>query len=175
VRRSTTRRGPRGGRFLVPVSVIGLLVVSVAMSAASPPSGVTPTLIARGTYPEFKVKSARQGEVDFQAISRTAMDVVVRRHAYAPGGYTGWHSHPGPVLITVTKGELTFYEYDDGECKKLVLRAGQTFQPGYVDSGLGHFVRNESGQDAEDVSVIMAPTEQRPFRGELDPPAGCGS
>ena len=168
-------RGSRAGRFLVPVVVVGLLVGSAAMSSASPPSGVTPTLIARGTFPEFKVKSARQGEVDFQAISRTAMDVVVRRHAYAPGGYTGWHSHPGPVLITVTKGELTFYEYDAGECKKVVLTAGEVFKPGYVDSGRGHFVRNESGPDAEDVSVIMAPTEQRPFRGELDPPADCGS
>ena len=160
---------------MVPVVVVGLLVGWAAMSAASPPSGVTPTLIARGTFPEFKVKSARQGDVDFQAISRTAVDVVVRRHAYAPGGFTGWHSHPGPVLITVTKGELTFYENEGGTCKRLVLKAGETFQPGYVDSGRGHFVRNESGQDAEDVSVIMAPTEQRPFRGELDPPADCGS
>ena len=168
-------RGLRGGAFLVPVVVIGLLVGSAAMSGASPPSGVTPTLIARGTFPEFKVKSTRQGDVDFQAISRAPMDVVVRRHAYAPGGYTGWHSHPGPVLITVTKGELTFYEYDGGDCNKVVLRAGQTFQPGYVDSGRGHFVRNESGQDAEDVSVIMAPTNGAAFRGELEPPAGCGS
>jgi len=157
------------------VAVFGLLVGSAAMSGASTPSGVTPTLIARGTYPEFKVKSTRHGDVDFQAISRTTMDVVVRRHAYAPGGYTGWHSHPGPVLITVTKGELTFYEYDDGECNKVVLRAGRSFQPGYVDSGHGHFVRNESGEDAEDVSVIMAPTNGGAFRGELDPPAGCGS
>ena len=168
-------RGIRGGAFLVPVVVIGLLVGSVAMSGASPPSGVTPTLIARGTFPEFKVKSTRHGDVDFQAMSRRPMDVVVRRHAYAPGGYTGWHSHPGPVLITVTKGELTFYEADDGECKKLVLRAGETFKPGYVDSGRGHFVRNESGEDAEDVSVIMAPTNLGAFRGELDPPPGCGS
>ena len=95
-------RGSRAGRFLVPVVVVGLLIGSAAMSGASPPSGVTPTLIARGTYPEFKVKSERHGDVDFQAISRAPIDVVVRRHAYAPGGYTGWHSHPGPVLITVT-------------------------------------------------------------------------
>jgi len=168
-------RGIRGGAFLVPVVVIGLLVGSVAMSGASPPSGVTPTLIARGTSPAFKVKSTRHGDVDFQAQSREAMDVVVRRHAYAPGGYTGWHSHPGPVLITVTKGELTFYEYDGRTCNRSVLRAGESFQPGYVDSGRGHFVRNESGADAEDVSVIMAPTNGGAFRGELDPPAGCGS
>jgi hypothetical protein len=79
------------------------------------------------------------------------------------------------VLITVTKGELTFYENEDGTCKRLVLKAGEMYQPGYVDSGRGHFVRNESGQDAEDVSVIMAPTNLGPFRGELDPPAGCGN
>ena len=78
-------RSLRGGAILVPVIVVGLLVGS-ALSGASPPSGVAPSLIARGTFPEFKVKSSRHGDVDFQAISRTTMDVVVRRHAYAPGG-----------------------------------------------------------------------------------------
>ena len=63
-------RGSRAGRFVVPMVVVGLLVGSAARSGASSPSGVTPTLIARGTYPQFKVKSERHGDVDFQAISR---------------------------------------------------------------------------------------------------------
>ena len=146
-----------------------------AMTWASPAKDVTPTLIARGTFEPFKVSSDKSGPVDFRAKSKSPMDVVVRKHAYAPGGYTGWHSHPGPVFITVLEGELTFYENADGKCKKVTLTATPTHKPGYVDDGRGHFVRNESGAPATDVSVIMAPTGGAPFRGELDPPANCGT
>lgn len=156
---------------------LGLCVLSplAAIAWGSPARGVTPTLIARGTYEPFKVMSDNQGPVDFQAKSKSPMDVVVRRHSYAPGGYTGWHSHPGPVFITVLSGELTFYEYAGGRCRKVTLTATPTFKPGYVDDGRGHFVRNESGAPAEDLSVIMAPTNAAPFRGELDPPEDCGT
>jgi hypothetical protein len=40
---------------------------------------------------------------------------------------------------------------------------------GFVDNGRGHIVRNESGQLAQDVSVIIAPVGGV-FRGELDAP-----
>ena len=51
--------------------------------------------------------------VDFQANAKSQIDFVVRRHDYDVGSTTGWHSHPGPVFITVTPGQLTYDEYDD--------------------------------------------------------------
>jgi quercetin dioxygenase-like cupin family protein len=42
----------------------------------------------------------------------------VRKHTDEPNSYTGWHTHPGPVFITVTQGSLTFYSYKDGECRR---------------------------------------------------------
>jgi hypothetical protein len=137
---------------------------------ASPPSGVTPTVLARGTYDAFKVKSSPNSPVDFKAKAKSPIDVVVRRHDYAVGATTGWHSHPGPVFITVTQGQLTYYEYDDPACAPHVVSAGH----GFVDNGRGHIVRNESGQTAQDVSVIIAPVGGA-FRGELDAPGPyCG-
>jgi len=141
-----------------------LLAVAVTMALASTPSGVTPTLLARGTYDEFKV-IGQQGPGMFKAEAKGAIDVVVRRHEYLAGGYTGWHAHPYPVLITVISGTLTFYEYDDPSCTPVVVSAGQ----GYVDSGHGHIGRNETAQSATDISVIMAPVGA-PFRTELDAP-----
>ncbi len=141
------------------------LAAFVGVTMASPPSGVTPTLLARGTYDAFKVKSDHKGPVDFDAKAKSPLDIVVRRHDYLPGSTTGWHSHPGPVFITVTLGQLTYYEYDDPNCTPHVVSAGQ----GFVDDGRGHIVRNESGQPAQDVSVITAPVGG-PFRGELDAP-----
>ena len=82
---------------------------------ASPPLGVTPTLIGRGTYQPFDVK-AHDRALGFKAKARHPVDMVVRTHAYAPGSSTGWHTHPGPVFITVLEGQVTFYEVDDPTC-----------------------------------------------------------
>ena len=146
------------------------LAVSVGVTMASPPSGVTPTVLARGTYDAFKVKSSPNSPVDFKAKAKSPIDLVVRRHDYAVGSTTGWHTHPGPVFITVTVGQLTYYERDDPTCTGHVVSAGH----GFVDNGRGHIVRNESGQPAQDVSVIIAPVGGA-FRGELDAPSPyCG-
>lgn len=141
------------------------LIASVAISWASPASGVAPTLLARGTFDSFKVRSYPHGPDDFKAEAKAPTDVVVRRHDYLPGSTTGWHRHPGPVLITVTQGQLTFYAYDDPTCTPHVVSAGQ----GYVDDGSGHIGRNETGLPAQDVSVIIAPVGGT-FRSELDAP-----
>lgn len=147
------------------LTAVVLLLAAGSIAVASPPSNVTPTLLARGTFDEFKVMSHPRGDGLFKAEAKSPIDVVVRQHAYAPGGTTGWHAHPYPVLITVKEGTLTVYEYDDPTCTPIVLTAGQ----GYVDSGRGHLVRNETSLPAVDISVIMAPVGAA-FRTELDAP-----
>jgi hypothetical protein len=162
----------RPGRPLAMAAITALaLVATVAtLTIASSPSGVTPTLLARGSYDAFKVMSYPEGAGLFKAEAKQPIDVVVRRHDYAAGGSTGWHAHPYPVFITVISGQLTFYAYGDPTCTPTVVSAGE----GYVDSGRGHIGRNETSQPAVDVSVIMAP-HGGPFRAELDGPSpDCG-
>jgi hypothetical protein len=145
-------------------------VVLVATALASPPSGVHPTVLARGTYPEFKVTGFPDTGGLFKAEAKSPIDLVVRRHDYDPGGSTGWHQHPYPVFITVISGSVTFYERDDPTCTPHVVHAGE----GYVDSGDGHIGRNETSEPAVDVSAIFAPVGL-PFRTELDAPSPyCG-
>jgi quercetin dioxygenase-like cupin family protein len=147
------------------------LAAFVAVTKASPPSGVTATVLARGTFPSFNVRSDPLGPIaDFRAHSTASIDIVVRRHAYGAGASTGWHQHPGPIFITVTQGQLTYYEYDDPTCTPHVITAGH----GFVDTGDGHIVRNETDQPAEDISVITAPVGAA-FRTELPAPnPNCG-
>jgi hypothetical protein len=137
----------------------------VATARAEPPVGVTPTIIGRATYDAFKLQSDPR-VLEFSAEAKRPVDIVVRTHDYAPGSSTGWHSHPGPVFITVLEGQVTFYERDDPTCTPKVVSKGG----GYVDTGRGHIGRNESGAPAKDVTVIFAPVGL-PFRGELDAPA----
>ena len=154
-------------RGVLPLLATALLTFAgfAAVSFASPAAGVTPTVLARGTYDSFKVKSDPKSPVDLQVKAKSPMDIVVRRHDYVVGANTGWHHHPGPIFITVTQGQLTYYEYDDPTCTPHVVAAGH----GFVDTGAGHMVRNESGQPAQDVSVIFAPVGGV-FRSELDAP-----
>jgi quercetin dioxygenase-like cupin family protein len=128
-------------------------------------------VLARGTFPSFNVRSDPHGPIaDFRAHSTEPIDIVVRRHDYAPGASTGWHQHPGPIFITVTQGQLTYYEYNDPTCTAHVITAGH----GFVDTGDGHIVRNETDQPAEDISVITAPVGAA-FRTELPAPnPNCG-
>ena len=132
---------------------------------ASAAVGVTPRVLARGTYGPFKVKSAPSAAFEFEAEAKPAVDLVVRQHDYEVGSATGWHRHPGPVFITVVEGAVTFYEYDDPTCTGLVVTTGQ----GYVDTGHGHIGRNESGAPARDITVITAPVGGG-FRSELPAP-----
>ena len=146
--------------------ILVALAAFVAVTKANPPTGVTPTLLARGTYQPFNVRSDPQGSIDdFRAHSTGPIDVVVQRHDYLPGANTGWHQHPGPIFITVTSGTLTFYEYNDPTCTPHVYSQGQ----GFVDTGDGHIGFNRTNQPASDVAVAIAPVGGA-FRTELSAP-----
>ena len=143
------------------VSAVAFLAL-ISPAAAEPAVGVIPTVIGRATFDAFNLQSDPRA-MELSAQAKRPVDIVVRTHDYAPGSSTGWHSHPGPVFITITEGQVTFYERDDPTCTPKVISKGQ----GYVDTGKGHIGRNESGAPAKDVTVIFAPVGQS-FRGELD-------
>ena len=139
---------------------------------ANPATGVTATLIGRGTYKKFQIvakpaatDSTNQATFEYAAQAQPAIDMIVQTHNYLPGASTGWHTHPGPVYITVTQGALAFYEVDDPTCSPHVVTAGE----GYLDTGHGHVGLNQTANPAQDVTVAVAPVGA-PFRSELPAP-----
>ena len=93
-------------------------------------------------------------------------DLYITEVTFQPNSQTGWHSHPGPSLITVTEGTLTVY-HDD--CTFETYSAGESF----TDLGCGdiHDVRNETGAEAKDIAVQLVP-HGSPRRSEANDP-GC--
>ena len=125
--------------------ILALLAVVVGVAArsgtvlATPVSGVTSTLFAVGHFEEIDAKTLSSS---WQARIRTKgeSDLHVLENRIAPGGTFGWHSHPGPSLVTVKTGALTLYRGDDPDCTPQVVEAGS----GFVDQGGDvHLVRNE--------------------------------
>jgi quercetin dioxygenase-like cupin family protein len=156
----------RGAALLAALTLAGPAAL-VAASQAEPPQGVSATVLSRAKLQEFKLRSAANAPFDFSAKAKDPMDLVVRQHDYLPGSTTGWHRHPGPVFITVTKGTLSYYLYDDPDCTRVEVPAGKSF----VDDGRGHIVRNETGEPAQDISIITAAADETlPFRSNLQNP-----
>jgi len=86
-------------------AAIGLAAVAIlgVTALASLGAGVSATPQVRGTLTDdVKVNADR---IKFQ--TKGATDVVVQTVTYAAGGYSGWHTHPGFVLVVVDSGAIT--------------------------------------------------------------------
>ena len=61
-------------------------------------------------------------------------DVAVAQITVSPGGFSGWHSHPGGAIVIVQQGSLTVYASVGGQCEIVTYSAGQAFveRPGEV-------------------------------------------
>lgn len=139
-------------------------VVAASSAIATPGSGtVFANVVARGTLaPHFKLKlrdSSRPG------------DVLVQQITIAPGGYTGWHTHPGVAIVIVKSGSLTLYDEDDPSCTGRTFSAGQVF----ADVGYGHVHngRNEGATNVELVVTYLDIPVGAPQREDAPDPGNC--
>ena len=51
-----------------------------------------------------------------QSRTKGSKEDSVQQVVIAPGGYTGWLSHPGPALVLIKYGQLSFYDGEDPTC-----------------------------------------------------------
>jgi quercetin dioxygenase-like cupin family protein len=96
-----------------------------------------------------------------------ATDFVQQDVMLAPGGFSGWHSHPGPVLITVKSGTATWYNADN--CTPIVYPKGSAFiEPANVH----HDVANRGSDNLELLDTYIIPKGQA-TRQEQPQPSQC--
>jgi len=145
------------GRLRKATLVVAALTaaVSARLVWATPPSGTTSMLIGRATFEEaFKVKREGPDDWEVEVEAKPALDIAVQKIVFQPGGQSGWHSHPGPVFISVVEGTMTFYDSDDPDCTPIVRHAGQ----GFIDVGdHAHVARNETSDPATNVVTYLSP------------------
>lgn len=125
------------------VAIVGLVALGgglIGNAMATSSSGVTAET-ARGPLvdrpldvnwkfgPENKVKLQTQG----------AVEIAAQRVVVQPGGTIGWHSHPGPTLVTIFSGTMSFYHAEDCTME-IEYGPGQSFSnlPDEI-----HMARNE--------------------------------
>jgi hypothetical protein len=134
-------------------------------------SGFVSTPVARGTAEAFHIRSTDGFDVEIKTKDNT--DIAVANVVVSPGGTSGWHSHPGPVLVVVKTGAITFYRAgkhggqngddengDNGKnaptCSRTVYPAGSAFvevpAPGHV-----MLAKNEGSTEATVTATYFAP------------------
>jgi quercetin dioxygenase-like cupin family protein len=142
-----------GGTALL-AGLAALIVAATALATAA--KGVTSTPIASGTLGPLTLKT-KIGDWESEIETKGQSNLVIQKNEVEPGGDFGWHSHPGPSLVIVTKGASTFYRGDDSSCTGVVHQA-DTASAAYVDpGGAVHIARNEGTEKLELYVVRLLP------------------
>lgn len=149
---------------------------------ATVPSGVTFTVLNRATVPEFDARRRFRQESDdtdqhrrrnwkIELEATRTIDVVTVLFTVQPGGHSGWHTHPGPAIFTVSAGTLTMYDADDPSCTPQSFPAGT----GSLEAGTTahhHLLRNETASVAQTIVTFLVPVGA-PIRTDLPAPGNC--
>ena len=96
-------------------------------------------------------------------------EVVTQQATFAPGGYSGWHAHPGYLTATVVSGQVVRYATD---CSSQTFGPGQTF---YETAAQSFTVKNEGTTDAVVLVTFVVPggTPKSGLRIEAAQPPTC--
>ncbi len=105
---------------------VGYWLLLHGPAIATDPAGiVSNTILAQGSATERIHEQIRVG--DGWAVNLDASDpsdFYFQDLIVGPGGRTGWHSHPGLLMIAIKEGSIDFYDQD---CRKRSYSAGQSF------------------------------------------------
>lgn len=141
------------------VSVAGLAAVLIVTSGR-----------AHGQVSPLQIISLAQGlstdrHVELEAHGPN--DVLQALLVFQPGGDTGWHIHPGPVVVVVKSGAIT--EQKRNGCL-VVHPAGSVF---FEQKDEVHRAVNQTGVVSEVYATFISPSGAQPLIPVPDPGGNC--
>jgi len=154
-------------RKKLSVAIIGVAVIGTFAAVAFASSSFnfmpdTPLVTAN-----FDNKVQQNSDrVKFQTKGQT--DVRVQKVVIGVGGYSGWHHHPGIVIVAVASGALTFSHSD---CSSVTYGPGQPAGAVFVEGGDDPVQASSVGGATSYVTYVAPDANPPVFRIEDDPPA----
>jgi len=113
--------------------------------------------LAQGYSPDHNVELHLKGPTD----------VLQTDLIFQPGGTTGWHIHPGPVVVVIKSGALT--EIHSNGCMT-VHPAGSGF---FEEPNEVHNVVNDTGGVTEVYATFLSPAGTQPLIPVPNPGGVC--
>jgi quercetin dioxygenase-like cupin family protein len=115
------RRTDFFGRAGTSAAMAIIAMSGLTPALASPGSQVTPTTYSTSTLSESV--EGNHDRIKFQTKDPTV--VRVQKLEFAPGGYTGFHHHPGIVIVSIASGSLNLV--DGSDCSVETKATGTVF------------------------------------------------
>lgn len=143
-------------------SAVATPVISATAETARGPLVDRPLHVNWRFGPGTHVKLQTQG----------AVEIAAQRIVIAPGGTLGWHSHPGPTVVTILRGTMSFYHAED--CTQEI-----EYGPGTSFSNLPdeiHMARNEGSEELVVFATYFVQAQTPPVALRIDQPSpgvGC--
>jgi quercetin dioxygenase-like cupin family protein len=156
---------------LIAAVLVGANVLPSAAQQAPPPIA-TEFLTSRATFTDdvdLKIKVQFSGQPTRVINAKDPSRTVTARFTVQPGAQFPWHSHPGPVIVNVTQGELVYVDAED--CVERPYREGTAF----VDAGHGHVhtAFNRTGGETVIVATFFEAPAEGPLLIPAEAPADC--
>jgi hypothetical protein len=133
------------GFVVVPGAGIAIAAHATELDPATVPTGF---FVAHNNVADVPVSALAR------AVGPNGADVFVQHLSLGANQVFAWHTHPGPVIVTVRSGSLIYQDAAGNACRDRPYTAGQ----GFVDPGFGHVHRVIAGPSgAEIYSTFLLP------------------
>ena len=140
-------------RLKLILAVAGAAVVTSAALAAHAPE-IDPATVPTGFFVAHNYVADFPVSAIARAVKPNVADVFVQHLTLGANQVFAWHTHPGPVIVTVRSGSLIYQDAAHNTCRDRAYAAGQ----GFVDPGFGHVHRVIAGPSgAEIYSTFFLP------------------
>ena len=128
-----------------------------SMANASPPSNWSADLLAAANFKETVAINSER--IKFQTKGDT--DTYEVRLNWAANGNSGWHHHPGIVLVQVASGLIDVTRVVNGECKTTRYGVGSPNGSTFTEGDTMHVGTSAAGAVAYATAVVAAGAPSR--------------
>ena len=187
-------------RTLVLGFVAAALMLVVLPASATPPTGASGPILARGTTTgtfvvgtpqtvtvtrtvKIRIKGktyTRRVKFQVATVKRlmscgapaTSCDMAFQQVTINPSGSTGWHTHPGATFVAVSQGDGTLYHAGGTGCTGEKYAVNSGFFQTEADN---HVLRNEGATPLVVSAFYLLPsgTPSTSIRTDQPQPANC--
>jgi quercetin dioxygenase-like cupin family protein len=141
-------------KLVLALAAVGALAAAGAAIANHVPQ-VDPATVPTGMLAEHNAIADVPVWALARAVTPNGADMFVQHVRLGANTATGWHTHPGPALVSVVKGSVTYEDAQANQCVDATYQAGE----GFVDRGFGHVHRAIAGPEGVDfyVTYVLPP------------------
>ena len=163
--------GPRGKTVAAMSAAALALSVGATTAAADPPAIQLIPLTGNASFTDDVRISLHNKPAGYGTKVLTLSDpsgIVTAELRVQPGAMFPWHTHPGPVVVTVAEGELTYVRADD--CRPRRYDTDSAF----VDPGdLVHTAVNTGDVETVLYATFLDVAPGEPLSTPAAAPEGC--